>query len=54
MALALSLLGVGTLFWLLAVVGFLRDRRSAGWNRIVVGVLLVALPPVAAIYWFSH
>jgi hypothetical protein len=53
-ALALSLLGVGVVFWLLALVGLLRDRRSARWNRIVVGILLVALPPVAAIYWFSH
>lgn len=54
MALALSLLGVGVVFWLLALVGLLRDRRSSRWNRIVVGALLVALPPVAAIYWFSH
>jgi hypothetical protein len=53
-ALALVLLTVGVVFWLLAVVGLLRDRRSALWNRVVVGVLLAALPPVAAIYWFGH
>lgn len=53
-ALALILLIAGAAFWLLALVGLIRDRRSALWNRVVVGILLAALPPVAAIYWLRH
>jgi hypothetical protein len=53
-ALALVLILAGTVLWLLAVVGLIRDRRSALWNRVVVGLLLVALPPAAAVYWFRH
>ncbi|HEV7467865.1 MAG TPA: hypothetical protein VGP96_16335 [Candidatus Dormibacteraeota bacterium] len=54
MALALVLILAGTVLWLLAVVGLIRDRRSALWNRVVVGLLLAALPPAAAVYWFRH
>ncbi len=54
MALALVLILAGVVLWVLALVGLLRDRASALWNRVVVGVLLAALPPAAAIYWFRH
>lgn len=53
-ALALVLILAGTALWLVAVVGLIRDRRSALWNRVVVGLLLAALPPAAAVYWFHH
>jgi hypothetical protein len=53
-ALALVLMLAGAALWVLALVGLIRDRRSALWNRVVVGLLLVALPPAAAIYWFRH
>ncbi|MGH7748429.1 MAG: hypothetical protein ACREQ5_27280 [Candidatus Dormibacteria bacterium] len=54
MALALVLMLAGGALWLLSLVGLIRDRRSALWNRVVVGVLLVATPPAAAIYWLRH
>jgi hypothetical protein len=53
-ALALVLILTGAALWVLAVVGLIRDRRSALWNRVVVGLLLVALPPAATIYWLRH
>jgi hypothetical protein len=53
-ALALALIVAGAVLWLVAVVGLVRDRRSALWNRVLVGLLLVALPPAAAVYWFHH
>jgi hypothetical protein len=53
-AVAVVLVAVGGVLWLLALIGLLRDRGSSVMNRVVVGVLLAALPPVAAIYWFAH
>jgi hypothetical protein len=53
-ALALVLILAGVALWVLALVGLIRDRRSALWNRVVVGLLLVALPPAATIYWLRH
>jgi hypothetical protein len=53
-ALALVLIVPGVALWLLALVGVVRDRRAALWNRIVVGLLLAALPPAAALYWFHR
>ena len=52
--LALVLILAGGALWLITLVGLIRDRRSAVWNRILVGVVLVALPPAAAIYWFHR
>lgn len=54
MAVPIVLVAAGAVLWLLALVGLIRDRRSTLANRIVVGVLLAVLPPVAAIYWFVH
>jgi hypothetical protein len=53
-ALAIVLISAGGVVWLLTLVGLIRDRRPALWNRVVVGVLLAVLPPVAAIYWFHR
>jgi hypothetical protein len=53
-ALALVLILTGAALWVLALVGLIRDRRSALWNRLVVGLLLVALPPAATIYWLRR
>ena len=54
MALAIVLISAGGVLWLLTLVGLIRDRRSALWNRILVGVLLAVLPPAAAIYWWHR
>ena len=54
MALAIVLISAGGVLWLLTLVGLIRDRRSTLWNRILVGVLLAALPPAAAIYWWRR
>jgi len=53
-ALAIVLISAGGVLWLLTLVGLIRDRRAALWNRVLVGTLLAVLPPVAAIYWFHH
>ena len=53
-ALAIVLISAGGVLWLLTLVGLIRDRRSALWNRILVGVLLAVLPPAAAIYWWHR
>lgn len=53
-ALAIVLISAGGVLWLLTLVGLIRDRRSTLWNRILVGVLLAALPPAAAIYWWRR
>jgi hypothetical protein len=53
-ALAIVLILTGAALWAVALVGLIRDRRSALWNRMVVGLLLVALPPAATIYWLRR
>ena len=53
-ALAIVLISAGGVLWLLTLVGLIRDRRAALWNRVLVGTLLAVLPPVAAIYWFHR
>jgi hypothetical protein len=53
-ALAIVLISAGGVLWLLSLAGLIRDRRSALWNRVVVGALLAVLPPAAAIYWLHH
>jgi hypothetical protein len=52
--LAIVLISAGGVLWLLTLLGLIRDRRSALWNRVLVGVLLAALPPAAAIYWWHR
>ena len=51
---SLVLIAAGALLWLVTLVGLVRDRKAALWNRVLVGLLLVALPPVAAVYWFHR
>jgi hypothetical protein len=53
-ALSLVLIAAGAALWLVTLVGLVRDRRAALWNRVLVGLLLVALPPVAAVYWLHR
>jgi hypothetical protein len=53
-ALAVVLILAGAALWLIALVGLIRDSRAARWQRITVGLLLVALPPVALVYWFRR
>jgi hypothetical protein len=53
-ALSLALIVAGAVLWLVTLVGLVRDRRAARWNRVLVGLLLVALPPAAAVYWFHR
>jgi len=53
-ALAVVLIVAGALLWLVALIGLVRDRRAARWQRIAVGLLLAALPPVALVYWFRR
>ena len=54
MALALVLILAGGALWLVTLVGLIRDRRAALWNRVLVAVVLAAAPPAAAIYWHHH
>lgn len=54
MGLSLALIVAGAVLWLVTLVGLVRDRHSALWNRLLVGLLLAALPPAAAVYWFHH
>ena len=53
-ALAIVLISAGGLLWLVTLVGLIRDRGSTLWNRVLVGLLLAALPPAAAIYWWHR